>query len=97
MNVPHSASRGYLRGRSNKIVRHSTLILSTGGRTQVSVEGEMQEHTSVTIYLHKCNYLQFVLQINMPYRACMRGWCVKPNPKGYVLQCTPFYRAYIKG
>ena len=41
--------------------------------------------------------LQFVLQIKMLYRACRRGWSVKPNPKGHVLQYNLFHSAYIKG
>ena len=41
--------------------------------------------------------LQIVLQANLPYRACRRGQCAKPHPKGHVLQCTPFHSAYIKG
>ena len=42
-------------------------------------------------------HLQFVLQFNLPYRACRRGWSVKPNQKGHVLQRTPFHSAYIDG
>ena len=33
----------------------------------------------------------------MPYRAHRRGWSVKPNQKGHVLQWSPFYRACSEG
>ena len=51
----------------------------------------------MTIHLHDLDNLQFVLQLNLPYRACRGGWIVKPNQKGHVLQWPPFHSAYIEG